>query len=338
MIAPVAVGADPDLEQRRLVVLDRQVAGRRERLDSRAGPDEREPERELDPALPAGARAVDEAVPHRAGLRLLHARAEVLAHVLHRGGGDLVGESHPLELLLCFVRARAREERGRVGGLAEAAEPGGGERRGLADHAVGSLRAERELEPDLAVLTRRRLRQLERAGGGRPRVVVGVAAEEADVVRPGVARSVLGGGLEADQHRLALAREDDGLVALHAPEVRQVENVVGRADDQRVEAFFRHQRTHALELRVVAGPAHEIVTVQARSGHRHVRACPVASTAREAGQKAPPRVGVWVGAEARPVTTGRAREVVRRAPPATRRPGCAARRSARSRPPSRRPA
>ena len=48
MVAPVAVGADPDLEQRRLVLLDRQVAGRRERLDPGPRPDEREAERELD--------------------------------------------------------------------------------------------------------------------------------------------------------------------------------------------------------------------------------------------------------------------------------------------------
>jgi hypothetical protein len=73
VVAPVAVGADPDLEQGRLVLLYRQVAGGRERLDPRARPDEREAERELDLALPAGARAVDEPVPDRADLGLLHA-------------------------------------------------------------------------------------------------------------------------------------------------------------------------------------------------------------------------------------------------------------------------
>ena len=38
-----------------------------------------------------------------------------LAAVLHRGGGDLVREPHPLELLLGLDRPRAREQRRRVG-------------------------------------------------------------------------------------------------------------------------------------------------------------------------------------------------------------------------------
>src|SRR5262245_32442222 len=72
VVAPVAVGADPDLEQRRLVLLHRPVAGRREGPDAFARPHEREAQREIDLALPAGALAVDEAVPQRSGLALLH--------------------------------------------------------------------------------------------------------------------------------------------------------------------------------------------------------------------------------------------------------------------------
>ena len=178
--------------------------------------------------------------------------------VLHRGGGDLVREPHALELLLRLDRARAREQRRRVGGVGRSAS------NQACVKVVGSptMRSEACVPSESSSPTRpcsrgRRLRQLERPRSGRPRIVVGVAAQEADVVRPGVARRVLAGGLEADQHRLALAREDDGVVALHPPEVRQVEDVVGRADDERVEPFLRHQRAHAVELRVVAGPAHD---------------------------------------------------------------------------------
>ena len=63
VVAPVAVGADPDLEQRRLVLEHRSVAGRGEGADPRARPDEREAERELDLSVPAGPLAVDEALP-----------------------------------------------------------------------------------------------------------------------------------------------------------------------------------------------------------------------------------------------------------------------------------
>ena len=272
-------------------------------------------------------------------MRLLHAGAEVLARMLHCGRCDLVGEPHALELLVGLGRSRPREQGRRVGRPGEAFEPRGRERGRLADHAVGCLRAQRELEADAAVTARCLLGQLERAGGGRPRVVVGVPAEEANVVRPGIALCVFRGGLEADQRRLALTREDGGVVALHRPEVGQVEDVVGSAHDQGVEPLLFHERAHPFELQVVTGPAHDTVTLSAHPSRRHVRVSRVPSTSREAGAEEPhPGWGCGVWRASGPVTSGRARGPVRRGPPATRRPGCAARRSARSPPPSRRPA
>src|SRR5258705_14123 len=89
-----------------------------------------------------------------------------------------------------------------------------------------------------------------------PRAALVVAANEADIRRPRVPLGVFRRRLEADQDRLALAREDARVVALHAPEVREVEDVVGRAHDERVEAGCLHERADALELRVIARPAH----------------------------------------------------------------------------------
>ena len=238
MVAPVAVGADPDLEQRRLVRLHRPVARGRERADAGAGPDEREAVRELDLALPARAAAVHEAVPERAGLALGHARAEMEAAVLHRRGGDVVREPHALDLLLRLDRACGGEERRRVDDVgAEGVEPLVRVRRRLADHAVGGLRAEAELEADagVAALADGLLRGLGRARDGGTRIGLVVAAKQAQVVRPGGAAGVGLRRLQADERRLALAREDGHVVALHRPEVRQVEDVVGRAHDERVD-------------------------------------------------------------------------------------------------------
>ena len=150
MVGPVAVGADPDLEERRLALDDRVVGRRGERLDARPRPDERERQRELDLALPAGALAVDEALPLGRRLRAGHPGAEDALDVLHRRGGDLVREAHALDLLLGLDRARLGEERRRVGGVGQRVEPGLREGGRLADHAVGRLRAERELEADAA--------------------------------------------------------------------------------------------------------------------------------------------------------------------------------------------
>ena len=76
-------------------------------------------------------------------------------------------------------------------------------------------------------------------------------------------RAVLLRRLETDEHGLALAREHAGVVALHPPEVREIEDVVGRADHERVELLLGHQRAHALELRVVSRPGHRVILEQA---------------------------------------------------------------------------
>ena len=69
-----------------------------------------------------------------------------------------------------LTRARLREERRRVlAGVPKASNQLVRERRRLADHAVGRLRAERELEPDALVLGAppARARSSARAVGGR---------------------------------------------------------------------------------------------------------------------------------------------------------------------------
>ena len=64
VVGPVAVGADPDLEEHGLALDDRQVGRRRERLDPLARPDERERQRELD-VVARRALPVHEALPDR---------------------------------------------------------------------------------------------------------------------------------------------------------------------------------------------------------------------------------------------------------------------------------
>ena len=257
MVRPVPVRADPDLEQRWLVLLHARVAGRCEGLDRRARPDERERQREVDLGAPAGALAVHEPLPYRRSLGALHPRPQETADVLHRGGGDLIREPDPLDLLLRLHRPRVDEQRRRVDGAGEGVEPGLGEGRRLPDHAVRGLGPERELEAHALIRRCRLPGKGERPSRRRTRVGFVVAAEEANVFRPGHACRVLLRRFEADQYGLALAREDDCVVALHAPEVRQIEDVVGRARDDRVEFPLRHQPADTVELRVVPLPAHQ---------------------------------------------------------------------------------
>ena len=191
VVAPVAVGADPDLEERRLALDDGPARRRREGLDPGPGPDEREAERELDLPLPARALAVDEPLPLGGDLRLGHAGLDDELAVLHRGGGDLVREAHPLDLLRGLERSGFGKERGRVlGVVAEGVEPVAGEGRRLADHAVGGLRPERELEPDGAVVCGcASCARSSDAGGRRPRIAGVVACEEPHVLVHAVRRA-----------------------------------------------------------------------------------------------------------------------------------------------------
>ena len=204
----------------------------------------------------AGAVIVHPVVPHRADLALAHPGPEAGLDVLHRAGGDRVREPHSLDLLLGLDRPRGCEQRRRVRRLGEGVEPGLGVRRRLADHAVSGLCSEGELDSDPLVVGGDLPSEVERAHARRPRIALVVTAEEPHLLRPAHPLGVGLRGLEADQDRLALLREDDRVVALHAPEVRQVQNVVGRADDEGVELVLDHQRPHAVELGIVARPAH----------------------------------------------------------------------------------
>ena len=168
VVAPVAVGADPDLEQGRLSLHHRPVRGGRERPDPLARPDEREAEREVDFPGPARALAVDEAEPLGGSLRLGHPGPEDSLHVLHRRRRDLVREPHPLDLLRRLDRACLREQRRRVLRMREGVEPGLREGRRLAHHPVARLCAERELDADRLVLLGERGGEIEWGWCGAP--------------------------------------------------------------------------------------------------------------------------------------------------------------------------
>ena len=224
-------------------------------------PDQRERQRELDLALPAGALAVHEALPGRGGLRARHARV---------AARRACAPSRPRRSRWPGACARPpaavlSERAATSSGVASAAS--GKASNQARPNVVGSptMRSEACVPPlssigDAPVVAARpRAASSQRAQARRARIAGVVAREEPHVRRPGGARGVGGGGLEADQHGLALAREDARVVALHAPEVRQVEHRVGRAHDERIELALGHQRAHALRAsprRAARSPAH----------------------------------------------------------------------------------
>ena len=256
MVAPVAVGADPDLEERRLALDDGPRGRRGERLDPRPRPDEREPECELDlpfPAVPSPWTNPSHSAAICASLMpgsMISLQCSIAAAA--------ISFASRMRSISCSVLS-ARASRGAVSRPRRSPNAVNQSR----VNVVGSptIRSaacvpSESSRPTRAVLARGLASELEHARRRRPRVDLVVALEEADVARPGHPRRVLLRRLEADEHRLALAREDARVVPLHPPEVRQVEDVVGRPHDERVELVLGHERANALELRVVARPAH----------------------------------------------------------------------------------
>ena len=81
-IGPIAVGANPYFDERRLVLDYWAVACGRERGDSLAGPDEREGARHFDFAFVADADGVDVAFDHCGHFAFLHARPNVFSRIL----------------------------------------------------------------------------------------------------------------------------------------------------------------------------------------------------------------------------------------------------------------
>src|SRR5271165_2858056 len=82
----------------------------------------------------------------------------------------------------------------------------------------------------------------------RPRIALVVALEIENVLCP---RVTFGVGLlwfKGNQRGLALAGKNNRVIALHAPVVGEIENVVGRATDQGGEILFCHQSADAIEF------------------------------------------------------------------------------------------
>src|SRR5206468_1035831 len=114
VVAPVSVGADPDLEERRLVLLNRAVARGGESLDPGPRPDERVAAGVLDLAAEAGAVRMHRSLPLSRDLGLGHADAEVRPHLLERERSEVVRKADPLDLLRRLDRAGLGEQSARV--------------------------------------------------------------------------------------------------------------------------------------------------------------------------------------------------------------------------------
>src|SRR2546429_4454876 len=83
-----------------------------------------------------------------------------------------------------------------------------------------------------------------------------VEMEEANVFVPRRALRFAELWLDDQKRWIAVARKNNQVISLHGPVVRQVKNVVRRADHQRIEMVLLQHLPHALPLLFVDGIAH----------------------------------------------------------------------------------
>ena len=109
--------------------------------------------------------------------------ADQALDVLHRSGGDLARAASARSPAPSCARGRVQERRRPPRRGRRRTRPSGTSR--LADHPVGGLRAEAELDPDAVVVRCELSREVERAQARRPRIALVVAVEEAhSLVQP----------------------------------------------------------------------------------------------------------------------------------------------------------
>src|SRR2546429_6040854 len=94
--------------------------------------------------------------------------------------------------------------------------------------------------------------------------------EEANVFVPRRALRFAELWLDDQKRWIAVARKNNQVISLHGPVVRQVKNVVRRADHQRIEMVLLQHLPHALPLLFVDGIAQDRKSTRLNSSHGYI--------------------------------------------------------------------
>ncbi len=203
------------------------VSRGRKGRDSLSGPHEREGTRHFDFSFVADTQSMDETFIHRADFAFLHPRPDVVANMFHGECGQFIRQTHTLDFLRRFDRTGFVQQRRGIydftGDLSEGIEENLRWCCRLAHHAVGGLCAHIEFNADLsrqAALFQDTDCRIKRAELRRPRIFFVVTLEQAEIFRPTITLRLRKLRFEGDQCRLAFTRENQSVIALHAPIIR----------------------------------------------------------------------------------------------------------------------
>src|SRR5258708_32550020 len=151
-VGPIAVGTNPDFDERRLIFRHGTIAGGCKRRNTLPRPYQGERAGHFHSALVADADGMDVAFDHGCDFAFLHSRADVVARIFHSDSSKLIDEAHARDFLAGLDHANVRQQRRGIYDLFASATQRvkitlriDGR---LANHTVANLRALRELDSD----------------------------------------------------------------------------------------------------------------------------------------------------------------------------------------------
>src|SRR5258705_5442404 len=228
-VSPIAIRTYPNLNERRLIFNNRARASRGERRNAWSRPHQSESACHFHFALVSNTDVVNVPFDHRRNFALSHSWLDVVAGMLHAQRSKFIGQAHALDLLSSLEHTNLSQKRSSIDRfLASTTKrivkslPVNGR---LAHHAIADLRSLRKLDahpPRKFSFPQNLNSHFHCADHLRPRIFRMIERKKPNVFIPCRALRLAKLRLDHQKCRLAFAREDRKVIALHGPVIREV--------------------------------------------------------------------------------------------------------------------
>src|SRR5712672_999493 len=228
-VSPIAIRTYPNLNERRLIFNNRARASRGERRNAWSRPHQSESACHFHFALVSNTDVVNVPFDHRRNFALSHSWLDLVPGMLHAQRSQFICQAHSLDFLSRLEHTNLRQEWRSIDRfLASTTKrivkslPVHGR---LPYHAIADLRSLRKLDahpPRKFSFPQNLKGHFHRADHRGPRIFRMIERKKPDIFIPSGALRLSKLRFDYQQRRLAFAREDRKIIALHGPVIREV--------------------------------------------------------------------------------------------------------------------
>src|SRR5882762_1868263 len=228
-VSPIAIRTYPNLNERRLIFNNRPRASGGERRNAWPRPHQSERASHLHFPFVANADRVNMPFDHGRNFALSHSSLDVVAGMLHAQRSEFICQAQTLDFLSRLEHTNLSQKQRRIDRfLASITKrivkslPVNGR---LAHHAIADLRSLRKLDahsPRKFSLPQNLNSHFHCANHRRPRIFRMIERKKPDIFIPSGALRLAKLWFDYQQRRLAFARENRKIIALHGPVIREV--------------------------------------------------------------------------------------------------------------------